>query len=146
MLLKGWVLFWGFLGFFGFVLFNSHTQRYTCHVCFGEGVQGKTTWMQFNPGHLLLPSHFSSYHLAFYEQPSWNVCSFQTDMLSYTLGLIHFTIPSNWLAISYTPSGLSSNFQQAFSDPLRLGQSSQHHSDCSVLELPLYLSVSPLRL
>ena len=34
-------------------------------------------------------------------------------------------IPSHWPATSYTSSGLSLNFQQAFSKPPRLGQGSQ---------------------
>lgn len=65
-----------------------------------EGITKK----QCNQGCLLLPFHFSSYHLALYDQSSWNTCSFQTDMLSHILGLVHITIPSHWGVNSYTSS------------------------------------------
>lgn len=63
-----------------------------------EGIMKKKR----NQGCLLLPFHFSSHHPALYDESSWNTWSFQTDMLSHILALVHITIPSHWSINSYT--------------------------------------------
>lgn len=60
----GWVWVFAVFLFFGFVLFNAQ-RDIPCHVSLR--MQQEIIKRQFNPGYLLLPSHFLSYHLAFYD-------------------------------------------------------------------------------